>query len=431
MLKKILVQVKTPIQIQEDKEYKLVTISNTGNITLRKVIKGSQISADQAYSVKKGAFIYSRLSIHTGAFGLVPDELDGALVTSEMPLFDIMDNTVPDFLIYSLKLPEFSFQLNNLTKGMGRTRVKEDTFLSLHIDIPSIEIQKRLIKEISDKENQISLITQEHLKQIDALKKLRQQILQDAVQGKLVPQDTYDEPASKLLERIKADKEKLVREKKIKKEKNLLSFRQEEIPFEIPNNWIWCRFGEVVDMSRGRFSIRPRNDPRYFNGNYPFIQIGSLDENGSVVNNASQTLNELGKNVSKEFPVGTIAIAIVGGTIGNLGVLGRNMFFPDSIIGITPSHLYNQQYVLYFLRYKQPAIKAESYQMAGQPNIKIPTLFNLLFPLPSISEQNRIVAKLDQLMTLCDELEQSIQQNQKFTQEFLQVALKEALEQMN
>ena len=145
MLKKILVQVKTPIQIQEDKEYKLVTISNTGNITLRKVIKGSQISADQAYSVKKGAFIYSRLSIHTGAFGLVPDELDGALVTSEMPLFDIMDNTVPDFLIYSLKLPEFSFQLNNLTKGMGRTRVKEDTFLSLHIDIPSIEIQKRLI----------------------------------------------------------------------------------------------------------------------------------------------------------------------------------------------------------------------------------------------------------------------------------------------
>jgi type I restriction enzyme S subunit len=287
-----------------------------------------------------------------------------------------------------------------------------------------IEIKNQIVTSVEVKENLASKLTS----QLDLIKKLRQQILQNAVQGKLVLQDPKDEPASKLIERIKEAREQLIREKKIKIEKPIPEIKPEEIPFEIPKGWVWRRFGEVVKMSRGRFSIRPRNDPRYFNGEYPFIQIGSLDERGSIIFDASQTLNEKGMKVSKLFPKGTILIAIVGGTIGNLGVLGRDMYFPDSIVGIFPTTYCNQEYILNFLRYKQPEIKSESYQMAGQPNIKIPTLTNLLFALPPLNEQHRIVTKIEQLMKLCDELEQSIQHNQKLTQELLQVALKEALE---
>ena len=86
-----------------------------------------------------------------------------------------------------------------------------------------------------------------------------------------------------LFKRIKAAKEKLIAEKKLKKETPLPPVREEEIPFTIPKNWVWCRLGDIVSMTRGRFSIRPRNDPSYFGGNYPFIQIGSLDEVGSVM----------------------------------------------------------------------------------------------------------------------------------------------------
>ena len=118
---------------------------------------------------------------------------------------------------------------------------------------------------------------------------------------------------------------------------------------------------------------------------------------------------------------------IVGGTIGNLGVLGREMYFTDSIIGILPNKFYNQDYILNYLRYKQPAIKSEAYQMAGQPNIKIPTLENLLFPMPPLEEQNRIVQKLDELMQYCNELEASIKQGQSQNEKLLQQVLREAL----
>lgn len=282
-----------------------------------------------------------------------------------------------------------------------------------------LEVKSKFIVGNSYKDELIN----EQSHQLELIKKLRQQIFKDAMQGKLVPQNPKDEPASKLLEKIKAEKSKSG-----KKEKPLPEIKPEEIPFEIPKNWVWCRLGEVVEMSRGRFSIRPRNDPRYFNGKYPFIQIGSLDENGSVIYEATQSLNEVGRKVSKEFPKGTIVIAIVGGTIGNLGVLGVNMCFTDSMVGIFPCNLYKQNYILNFLRYVQPDIKKAAYQMAGQPNIKIPTLSNLIFPLPPISEQNRIIEKIEELMALCDELEASVKANQEYTTLLYQTALKEALQ---
>jgi type I restriction enzyme, S subunit len=236
-----------------------------------------------------------------------------------------------------------------------------------------------------------------------------------------VPNEPSDS-AKTLLQKIKSEKAKSGN-----KEKPLLPIEMEEIPFEIPANWVWCRLGEVAEMTRGRFSIRPRNDPSYFGGEYPFIQIGSLDEKGSVINDAPQTLNEKGIKVSKKFPKNTIVIAIVGGTIGNLGILGREMYFTDSMVGIVPSQLYNQDFILFFLKSKQPEIKSEAYQMAGQPNIKIPTLENLKLPLPPLAEQTRIVAQLEKLMQLCDGLEWSIQRSKTQNESLLQQVLRESL----
>jgi type I restriction enzyme S subunit len=420
-LSELLSQLKIIVQIDNNKEYKLVTVSSKGTIRQREIVKGLEIKGEKAFEAKRGKFIYSRLSVHNGAFGIVPPELDGALLTSEMPIFEISDKILPEFLIYSLQLPTFKFQLEQLTKGVGRTRVKEVNFLSLIIDLPNISDQANIIKSLIKAEQHSELISTELTHQLTLVKKLRQQLLQDAVQGKLVEQNKKDESASELLKKIKAEKQKL------RKGNVTEPFSENSIPYNIPNNWIWCKFGEVIQMARGKFSIRPRNDPSYFGGVYPFIQIGSLDEKGSIINEAKQTLNEKGIKVSKKFPKNTIAIAIVGGTIGNLGVLGREMYFTDSIIGILPSQYYNQDYILNYLRYKQPEIKSEAYQMAGQPNIKIPTLENLLFPMPPLAEQNRIVQKLDELMQYCNELEGSIKQSESQNEKLLQQVLREAL----
>ncbi len=378
--------------------------------------------------IKKGDLVISGINVEKGAMSVYTGNED-IIATIHYSSYSFNEEKIDiEFLKYFLKSLEFREALKEQVPGGIKTEIKPKHLLQLIVEIPTdIKQQKEVVRILKDRNYKIEEISSELTNQFDLVKKLRQQLLQDALQGKLVKNNQKDEHASELLKKIKAEKEKLISEKKLKKEKELPPIKLEEIPFEIPKNWIWCRFGTVVQMTRGRFSIRPRNDPSYFGGEYPFIQIGSLDEKGSVINDAPQTLNEKGILVSKKFPVNTIAIAIVGGTIGNLGVLGREMYFTDSIVGIFPSNLYNQDYILNYLRYMQPAIKSEAYQMAGQPNIKIPTLENLLFPMPPIDEQNRIVNKIDELMKYCNELEKCIYESEKQNEKLLQQVLREAL----
>jgi len=133
--------------------------------------------------------------------------------------------------------------------------------------------------------------------------------------------------------------------------------------------------------------------------------------------------------LSKQFEKGTIAIAIVGGTIGNLGVLGLDMCFPDSMVGISPTPNTNQDFILLLLRYKQPEIKKAAYQMAGQPNIKLPTLMNLVISLPPLAEQHAIVARVEKLMAMIDELEKQVTARKEQSEMLMQSVLREAFTQ--
>ncbi len=375
-----------------------------------------------------GQFIYGKQNFHKGAFGVIPKELDGFETSADIPSFDLREDCLAGWIYYFFKIRSRYKALESLARGVGSKRVHPEQIFPLEVPLPSIAVQAQLIQKFQTLESISSQITAEQAHQLELVRQLRQAFLREAMQGQLVEQDAADEPAAILLGKIKAEKERLIAGKKLRKDKPLPEIKADEIPFEIPDNWTWCRLGEIVEMTRGRFSIRPRNDPRYFGGKYPFIQIGSLDDKGSIITEYSQTLNESGYKVSKYFPQGTIAVAIVGGTIGNLGVLGIDMCFTDSMVGITPNHNYNQMFVLAFLRFKQSAIRAESYQMSGQPNIKIPTLANLLLPLPPLAEQQRIVEKLEKLMAFCDALEATIREGKAHAISLLQVALKEALD---
>ena len=388
------------------------------------IIKTKYAAEDKAEDYKiieKGCFAYNPYRVNVGSIGLVTDETRGLISPAYVVFKPKPNSIIPELLFKFLKSSEGLRQIIFYARGTVRQALRFDDLCNLEISIPDYSEQSKLFQKLISSQEQSNLLNDELTHQLTLVKKLRQQLLQDAVQGKLVKQNPKDEPASELLKKIKVEKEKLKRGNKLEPIDN------NDIPFTIPHNWIWCRFGEVVQMTRGKFSIRPRNDPNYFGGEYPFIQIGSLDEKGSIINDAPQTLNEKGRMVSKKFPKNTIAIAIVGGTIGNLGVLGREMYFTDSIIGIIPSEFYNQEFILNFLRYKQAEIKTEAYQMSGQPNIKIPTLENLKLPLPPLAVQNQIVQKLDKLMQNCNNLEASIKQSAAQNEKLLQQVLREAL----
>ncbi|NLW48284.1 MAG: hypothetical protein GXY86_13245 [Firmicutes bacterium] len=305
--------------------------------------------------------------------------------------------------------------------------------------LPYFDIEHQL--KFSEKLDSISFIKNDLINRFDDqskyLSQLRQSILQEAIEGKLTADWRKQNPVRKgdpntdaaaLLEKIKLEKEKMIAEGKIKKEKPLEPIKPEEIPFELPEGWIWCRFGNYAYFERGKFSIRPRNDKSCYGGKYPFIQIGSLSNNGDVVRNFKQTLNEKGFAASKQFEKGTIAIAIVGGTIGNLGVLGLDMCFPDSMVGIRPTLITNQDYILLLLRSKQSEIRKSAYQMAGQPNIKLPTLTELIIPLPPLSEQKAIVNRVNNLLNTVDELKQQVSDRKEQAEELMRAILREAFE---
>ncbi|MCT7972527.1 restriction endonuclease subunit S [Laspinema olomoucense] len=360
--------------------------------------------------------------------------VDGKFTTSDLCYI----LTQKDESNYPINLSFYHFVFNSLrptlvaaTKsGTSKESINQNNLKNYKIPYFDIDLQDFWIGKLKNTLVLKELLGNELTHQQTLLKKLRQQILQEAIEGKLTAdwrsQNPDVEPASKLLKRIAIEKAQLVKAKKIKPQKPLPPITDEEKPFELPKGWEWCRLGDYAFFERGKFSIRPRNDPTCFGGEYPFIQIGSLNESGSLINDFKQTLNEKGFAASKLFEKGTIAVAIVGGTIGNLGILGCDMCFPDSMVGVRPNPMKNQKFIWALLRYFYPVIKKAAYQMAGQPNIKLPTLNNLVCALPPREEQAAMLSKIDKLLALCDQLESQITQNKTHAEQLMQAVLKEA-----
>ena len=281
-LSEFLTQKKRQITIDPDTEYSLVTITNKGQVKLREKKMGAAISAPKGYITKTGDFIYSRLSIHTGAFGLVSDNLDGALITNEMPCFEIDEAKIlPGILVRMFGLSSVLWQLKQLTQGMGRVRIKENMMLSLSLLLPDVPEQARILSRFLRIENQDKQLKTELAHQKALLKKLRQQILQEAIEGRLTADwraaNPDAEPASELLNRIAAEKAALLKAGKIKKQKPLAPISDQEKPFTLPKGWVWCRLGDSGLFERGKSKHRPRNEESLFtNGIYPFVQTGDV-----------------------------------------------------------------------------------------------------------------------------------------------------------
>ncbi|MCS6267909.1 MAG: restriction endonuclease subunit S [Vampirovibrio sp.] len=243
------------------------------------------------------------------------------------------------------------------------------------------------------------------------MKALRQTILQLAVSGRLNTQHPEDEPATTLLNRITAEKQALIKAGKLKPQKPLPPVAEAEQPFTLPDSWLWVRLQDVGKLSRGKSKHRPRNAPELFDGEYPFIQTGDIAKSTLYVQHHSQTYNEAGLAQSKLFPKNTLCITIAA-NIGESAILKYPACFPDSIVGFIP---YNQLSEVLFAYYFINIMKTdlEKYAPAtAQKNINLNILDKLAFPLPPLAEQQRIVAKVEELMALCDALEAQLAQQQ-------------------
>ena len=244
-------------------------------------------------------------------------------------------------------------------------------------------------------------------------KQLKNSILQWAIQGKLVPQDPNDEPASVLLDKIRQEKERLIKEKKIKRDKNAsIIYRgednsyyekllatgkvkciDEEIPFEIPQGWEWCRLVEVGKTETG--TTPSKSHPEYFGDYIPFL--GPANILNSKIVSVTQGLSDIGVDYGRIVPKNTILQVCIGGSIGKCAITDKPVTFNQQINSITP-YLCNVEFVHIVLQseYFRLAIMDKATGTAT-PIINRGNWETLLFPLPPINEQERIVANITEL----------------------------------
>lgn len=261
------------------------------------------------------------------------------------------------------------------------------------------------------------------------IKQLRQTILNLAVRGRLVPQDPNDEPASELLKRIQAEKARLVNDSARKKETALPVVDLEQSPFDLPFGWSWARFPELGTFGRGKSKHRPRNDPSLFDGGmHLLVQTGDVARSKGVISTYTSKYNDLGLAQSAKWPKGTLCITIAA-NIANSGILSFDACFPDSVVGFLPVSLFsNARYFEYFIRTAQVDL-LEFAPATAQKNINLEILNAVLIPLPPLAEQHRIVAKVDELMALCDQLEAQLAATQTDSRRLLEAVLRDAMEE--
>jgi type I restriction enzyme S subunit len=255
---------------------------------------------------------------------------------------------------------------------------------------------------------------------------LEQTILQLAVRGLLVPQDSTDEPASVLLQKIRSEKDHLIAQGKIKRDKPLPPITDEEKPFELPQGYEWARFPELGEFGRGKSKHRPRNDPALFNPPiYPVVQTGEVARANGVIQAYHSKYSEIGLAQSRLWPEGTLCITIAA-NIADAALLGFDACFPDSVVGFVPAQtLGNAKYFLAFMETaRNDLIKFAP--ATAQKNINLEILGALLIPLPPLAEMSRIVTRVNELRCLCADLRQRLAELQSGQKQLAQALIENA-----
>ncbi len=261
------------------------------------------------------------------------------------------------------------------------------------------------------------------------IKRLRQTIINLAVRGKLVEQDPGDEPASELLVQIQAELRR-DRGRKIAGFAGAPQVDESRQPFDLPPGWSWARFPQLGIFGRGKSKHRPRNDPALFEGGtHLLVQTGDVARSNGLIKTYTSKYNEIGLKQSFKWPKGTLCITIAA-NIADSGILGFDACFPDSVVGFVPASVFpNARYFEYFVR----TVKNRLFEFApatAQKNINLGILNEILIPLAPLAEQHRIVAKVDELMSLCDEIEAGIVSSTAVNRQLLEVSLHKALEEV-
>ena len=401
--------------------YPLITSKDfiSGNFDFSKtkyIDEKTFVEINKRSNVQIGDILFSMIGGNIGSMILITRENYFDMAIKNVALFKqyIYDKIIIKYLCFYLQSQIISIK----SKALGGAQ----SFVSLNIlrnylmPIPPLSEQQRIVSKLEEILPFVEHYEQLHneINSLNAViyEQLRKSILQEAIQGKLVPQIAEAGTAQELLDQIQAEKQRLVKEGKLKK--SALSdsviykgddnkyYEQvgkqceditEEIPFDLPDSWAWVRMGQIGDWGAG--STPHRSNIEYYNGDILWLKTGEL--NNSVVYDTEEKITQkaLSECSLRLNRVGDILIAMYGATIGKVAIAGKEMTTNQACCGCTP-FLVNNWYLFYFLMASRDVFIKKG-EGGAQPNISRVKLVEHLMPLPPLQEQQRIVAQIERL----------------------------------
>ena len=326
---------------------------------------------------------------------------------------------LPEYLYYYFANPSVQSVIEDQADGTTKQKELATATIKAYLTpIPPLDEQRRILAKLSEVlpvVKNYGVVYDETTAMQEAFPEhLKKSILQEAVQGKLVPQDPSDEPAEALLERIRAEKQRLIKEGKIKKDKHeSVIFRRDnshyekldgverciddELPFEIPESWAWVRLGNIGDWGSG--ATPSRTHPEYYDGSIPWLKTGDLTD--SYITDIPEGISQLAleKTSVRLNESGSVLMAMYGATIGKLGILTYSATTNQACCACKPVYGVETLFLFYFLMSQRTAFIKRG-EGGAQPNISKEKIVTTLMPLPPLAEQHRIVQRIEELLPL-------------------------------
>ena len=362
---------------------------------------------------------------HIGKIALIDkdysDTVVGGFVLMLIPHFN--DDVVSEYLLYAFAAKHHRDNCRNITHKSGQAfyNLSREQMMNLPVPIPPreemgriIAMLKRVLPKVAD-----YAVVDTALQNLNGSfpETLKKSILQEAVQGKLVPQDPSDEPAEALLERIRAEKQRLIKEGKIKKDKHeSVIFRRDnshyekrgseevciddEIPFEIPENWAWARLSSFGVFSSGK--TPSMSNPQFWNGNIPWVT--SKDMKRPVITDSEMHISELAASSMQLYPAGTLLLVARSGILKRLlplCKLGIDSTINQDIKAFSLYDIELSEWLFYGIKAFEPYILKELVKsVTTVESLKFDEFSAMLIPVPPLSEQRRIIAAIKTAMNL-------------------------------
>ena len=390
----------------------LEDIEKGGRILEHKTVGERKAVGDKTF-FEAGNVLYSKLRPYLLKVLVAP--ADG-ICTPEIVPFSLYGKILPEYIVAFLKSPYVDGVINAVTYGVKMPRVGTQTMTSLLLPLPPLNEQQRIVNKVNEVMPVVAKYdtTYSKVKELNETfpEALKRSILQWAVQGKLVPQDPADEPAEALLERIREEKQQLIKEGKIKKDKHeSVIFRRDnshyekrgseevciddEIPFEIPENWCWARMGSCLDVRDGT-----HDTPKYVLEGIPLVTSKNLC-NGKIDFSTAKFISRedhLAISLRSKVDAGDIMYAMIG-SIGNPVLYNGNAEFSIKNMALFKkiANGLDMEYVYWFLYLSQDTMK--KFASGGvQSFVSLGYLRNYWTPVPPIQEQHRIVTAIKQIL---------------------------------